>query len=265
MRKIIFGCLLFFVMETQAQDRIFSFTYQSGVLNKGQKELEVWTTMRTQRENYYRAFDHSLEFEVGLGSKLQTAFYLNYGSSKGIVNNNGIESVADETSYSFANEWKLKISDPVANKLGSALYLEYTLSNDESEIETKLIFDKKIGKLTQAFNASGEYAFKNELTQNNTLVEVKKEHEINLELNYGIAYPLCKNLFLGMEVYSYSRYEGNAMKFSTLSAGLGLSYSISGFWMNLSCLPQIKDLTSSKQELTENEKLQTRLIFSYAF
>jgi len=42
--KKLYVILLFLLMVlgTQAQDRIFNYVYQSTVLNKGQKEIEVW-------------------------------------------------------------------------------------------------------------------------------------------------------------------------------------------------------------------------------
>ena len=221
--------------------------------------------MRNQRLKYYRAFEHRLEFEVGLGSKLQTAFYLNYGYSKGIETAGNVDHLVAESAYSFANEWKLKLSDPTANRIGSAVYFEYTLRTEETELEAKIILDKQIGKVTQALNVSGEYEFKNEFSDNNDQIVVNKEHEIKLNLNYGLAYQLHKNFYLAMELSSNNLYEENEWKFSVLSAGLGLSYNMSGFWVNLSCMPQISNLITSNQELSDNEKLQTRLIFSYVF
>src|SRR5262245_22445372 len=63
----------------QANDRHFTYTYESAVLPPDARELEVWTTWRTGRDRYYSAFDHRLEFEIGLTERLLTAFYLNFG------------------------------------------------------------------------------------------------------------------------------------------------------------------------------------------
>ncbi|HZK68134.1 MAG TPA: hypothetical protein VFC36_00905, partial [Paludibacter sp.] len=100
MKNLFILLILTSSVALQAQDRLFTYTYQSNVLNKGQKEIEVWTTMHNEREKYYRALDHSLEFELGLGSKLQTSFYLNYGYAKGIDTSNGIETIEVENNYS---------------------------------------------------------------------------------------------------------------------------------------------------------------------
>jgi hypothetical protein len=59
---------------TYAQDRMFTYTYQSNVLNKGQRELEVWNTLRMGKQDYFSRFDNRTEYEIGLGSNLQTSF-----------------------------------------------------------------------------------------------------------------------------------------------------------------------------------------------
>lgn len=77
MKKLLFLVAVLTAISTIAQDRVFTYNYQSNILNKGQKELEVWTTFGTGRQDYYHGLKHSLEFEIGLGTNLQTSFYLN--------------------------------------------------------------------------------------------------------------------------------------------------------------------------------------------
>jgi hypothetical protein len=263
MKKIILLSFLFISLWIQAQDRLFTFTYQSNVLNKGQKEIEIWSTMRTGRDNFYQAFNHSLEFEVGLGSKLQTSFYLNYGYSKGIETTGTIQSVASENSYSFANEWKLKLTDPVANPIGSALYFEYKLGTDETELEGKLILDKMVGNSTHALNIVGEYEIEKKFVPNGDMIDVKSEGEYKLEFNYGYAYKLNKNWALGVELMNQNTISDGNWEYSVVSAGPSLSYNIEGFWVNLSVMPQITNLKTGNLEFHDNQKLQTRIIFSY--
>lgn len=265
MKKILIFSILLFSLSAHAQDRLFTYTYQSNVLNKGQKELEVWSTMRTGRDNFYRAFDHSLEFEVGLGGNLQTSFYINNSYSKGIETVNNIQTIATGNSYSFSNEWKLKLTDPVINPIGSALYFEYKLGTDETELEGKLIFDKQIGKSTHAMNIVGEYEIGKQFEPNGNLIDVKTEGEYKLEFNYGYAYKLNKNLAFGVELMNQNTISKGNWEYSVLSAGPTLSYNIEGFWVNLSCMPQITNFKTRNLEFHDNQKLQTRLIFSYVF
>jgi hypothetical protein len=137
-----------------AQDRLFTYTYQSSVLNKGQRELEVWNTLRSGRENYYSRLDNRTEFEIGLGKNLQTAFYLNLTSATRTVETDLTKSLDTEHEISFSNEWKYKLLDPVANEVGMALYGEYGIGSSEYELEGKLIIDKKINDFTLAGKCS---------------------------------------------------------------------------------------------------------------
>jgi len=252
-------------VKANAQDRVFTYTYQSGVLNKGQKELEIWTTFANGRENYYRGLDHRMEFEIGLSPKLQTAFYLNYGYNKGVIEENGIQTLTTNTDYSFSNEWKLKLSDPVANSIGSALYFEYTLAPAETELEGKIIIDKQSGKFVNAFNVVGEYEFGKKFITNGTKLETENEKELIIELNYGISYKIRNEFNIGLEIFNKNVVAGSNWENSVLCLGPTLSYSINGLWINLTFMPQITNLKGGGLELTEHERLQTRLIFSYEF
>lgn len=265
MKHLLLITLIFVSISILAQDRVFTYAYQSNVLNKGQKELEVWTTLKNGREHFFKGFKNRIEFEIGLGSKLQTSFYLNNEYKKGIGEENGMEYFFTENKQSFSNEWKLKLSDPVANMIGSAIYFEYTLAPSETELEGKLIFDKQTGKIIQAFNIVGEFEFEKEFEAEGDEIEVENEKEVALELNYGLSIKIKENLFIGLELLNQNEIKDSEIEHSILSAGLGFSYSIKGFWINFSVLPQITDLKLNKQDLAGHEKVQGRLIFAYEF
>jgi len=265
MKNLIVLAAIFAVLTAQSQDRVFTSTYQSNVLNQGQKELEVWSTLGTGRQNFYRGLNHSLEFEIGLGSKLQTAFYLNYGYNKEITPVNGVDVLNANTSYSFANEWKLKLSDPVADKLGSAVYLEYNLAPDETELEGKIILDKQVGRFTHAFNLSGELVSGKSFVPEGSKLKAVSEHELNLELNYSLSYKINEKWFAGIELMNENVIAQNTLEKSILTAGPVISYTGEGFWINFSLMPQLTDLKAGRRNTTDDDGLQARLIFSYAF
>ena len=265
MKKILFIAAFLVTISAVAQDRVFTYTYQSNVLNKGQKELEVWSTLGTGRKDFYRGLNHSLEFEVGLGGKLQTAFYLNYGYSKGITQSNGFDVLTSDNSYSFANEWKLKLSDPVANKLGSAVYFEYTLAPGETELEGKLILDKQTGRFIHAFNLVGELEFEREFEAAGSELESEIEKEFKMEWNYGFSYKLNERWFAGVEVMNENVFAEGKLEKSILTAGPVVAYSGQGFWMNFTVMPQLTDLKSGGRNIIDEDGLQARLIFSYEF
>ena len=117
--KLMAVVIAFFGVENNitAQDRLFTYTYQSGVLNSGQREIEVWNTFRTGRTDYFARLDNRTEFEIGLGKNLQTAFYLNLTSKTNTVDILGVKSFTTGNELSFSNEWKYKILDPLADKM----------------------------------------------------------------------------------------------------------------------------------------------------
>ena len=265
MKKLFLGAFVFVSFYAGAQDRVFNYTYQSNVLNPGQKELEVWTTLKSGREDYFRGIDHRLEFEIGLGKKLQTAFYLNYGYSTGIAETNGADFHQNGNSYSFANEWKLKLSDPVANKVGSAVYFEYGIGPVETELEGKIILDKQTGKLIHALNIVGELEFEKEFEQEGNEIETETEKEYKMEFDYGLSFNINKNWNTGFEAKNDNIFKEGELEYSLLSAGPTISYANNGFWINFGLMPQITNLKCGGRELYEHDGLQARLIFSYVF
>lgn len=265
MRKLYLLAIIFFSCSAlYAQERVFSYTYQSGVQPKGEAEIEVWSTLHAGRTNYFLGMDHRLEFEMGLGGHLQTSVYLNYGYSKGIEDVNGIQTLNNSTEYSFSNEWKYQFSKPVKGSLGSALYFEYMLSPSESELEGKLIFDKNLGKTIQALNLVGEYEFHKNFNRTGNTIGVNSSHELEVELNYGFAYKFGKDIALGWEIFDQNQFsESSKWENSVLSMGPAFSYSAYDFNINLTLMPQIANLKGNGRELSEHEKLQARLILSY--
>lgn len=267
MKKItLFASILFLgSLSLMAQDRIFTYTYQSNVLGKGQKELEVWTTVLNSKENYYREILNRVEYETGLGSNLQVAFYLNT-KQKAFFDDITGEIVMDPTEISVSNEWKYKFSDPIANKIGFAGYLELTAATDELEIELKAIFDKKIGKTLHAVNL----IFEPEWETTTEDGKVVTETEIKYNFNYAFSYNLNKNWNLGAEIINKNVYiKADKFTHSALFGGPTISYSTNNFWLNLTAMPQLKGLNNPEGmnglNIDEFTKLETRLIFSYAF
>lgn len=267
MKRILFLLLIgifAFVGEMQSQDRIFNYVYQSLVLNKGQKELEVWTTYRTGRDDYYRRMDMRLEFEVGLGKRLQTAFYLNYKGKAAAHLEDTLMVMNTSNTFSFSNEWKYKISDPVANAIGSAVYGEFTIGLDQVKLEAKVILDKRIGRVTQALNLVFEPEWEWETEKDELEVETKYE----IELNYGLGVDLGKGFTVGVEARNPNVFsDDKGWAHSAIYAGPTFSYATNDFWVNFTFMPQVAGLrgisNNSRLNLNEFERYQFRLLFSY--
>jgi len=262
---LIASFLLLSSMSLLAQDRVFNYTYQSTVLNKGEKELEVWTTVLQGKTDYYREIQNRVEYEIGLGSNLQTAFYLNT-KQKAYFDKATGTIIVKAPGISFSNEWKYKFSDAVANRVGFAGYLEYTIAPHETEIELKAIFDKKIGRSTHALNLTYEPEWK-ATTING---EVTTATEIKYDVNYGFSYNINKHWNLGGEIINRNVYlKEDKFTHSALFAGPTVAYFMDKFWINLSVSPQIAGLNNpdgmSGLNVDEFTKMDVRLLFSYSF
>jgi hypothetical protein len=157
------------------------------------------------------------------------------------------------------------LSDPVANKLGSALYLEYALSTDEADVEAKLILDKQKGRFLNAINIVGELGTKKIFGVNGNQINAVNEGEFKFEGNYGWAYKINHQWNAGFELKSENEFENGKFAYSILSVGPAVSYATKGFWINFGLMPQLTNLKGSGPELHEHDGLQARLIFSYEF
>jgi hypothetical protein len=239
-----------------AQDRLFTYTYQSAVLNKGQHELEIYNTYRTGKIDYFARLDNRTEVEIGLGKNFQTSFYLNITSITEPLNS----VLNTEHEISFSNEWKYKLSDPVADPLGLALYGEYEIGTTEYDIEGKVIVDKKLGLFDLAANAGYEL----EITP---AINNVWEKEGKADFNVSLAYELNSHFHLTFENSFQNVFVEGDLKHSALYSGLGFSYSQEKFWVNFTIMSQvtsIKGTTLNSLNLDEFEKLQCRLLFSVA-
>lgn len=265
LRSFLLSCVL--ISSTYASERMFTYTYQSNVLGRGQKEIELWNTFSWQREDFYRKFIHRIEYEIGLGGNLQTAFYFNVKSEAAFIQGPpGI--LASESELSFSNEWKLKFSDPLADAIGSAAYLEFGISPNAIELEAKIILDKQLGKATHALNivAEPEWELKGADTGTTT------ESEFALEALYGFSYHIDEAWNLGLELRNHNTFAGQeGLKYSTLCAGPTVSYRSSGWWATLTLLPQLYAFKTQQGnshphlELLGQERFETRLLFAYEF
>ncbi len=257
---VIFSTVVF------SNERLFTYTYQSSVLAKGQREIEIWNTFHWQREDFYRRFRHRIEYEVGLGGNLQTAFYLTLTSTTGLEGKGAAAFLASELEVGFASEWKYQISDPVADAFGSALYAEIGLATNEFELEGKLILDKQTGNVLHAFNAVIEPEWKTIVQNGNTATEF----ELKWEFDYGLSYAVNENWKLGFELRNHNEYtKTGGWAFSALFGGPVVAYSTQGFWITGTILPQLYAFhtepgnKSKHRELKAHEQLETRVIFSY--
>ena len=236
----------------EASERRFTDTYESSVLNPGNLELELWSSLRAGRASFYNRMEQRLEVELGVAQGLQTSLYLN---TKAVTKAEGNDRVTEFEFAGVSNEWKYKLTDPVADAVGSALYVEGTLSTGEAELEAKIIVDKRIDKLLLALNLVGEYEV--------VFEHPETETEVVFEADLALGYFFTTALFAGVEVRSHTVFVGDET-LSALYAGPTVSYATERWWVALSILPQLPLKIAGEQasgpELDDHERLNARLL-----
>ncbi|GDX51191.1 hypothetical protein LBMAG27_02380 [Bacteroidota bacterium] len=250
-------------LNTSAQDRVFTNTYQTNVLPSGVKDLEYQVKWNTGRSNFYNSLEQRVEFEVGLGKNIQTSLYLNF-NSKTLLDETSKQIIHDN-SFGFSSEFKWKLSDPTINKIGSALYAEIGTNGEEWELEGKLLLDKQINNNLFALNIAEEtemeFVFEND--------KVKKVMEYPVNINLGWMYSISNHIGIGIEAKNFNDISPDeGWESSLLFAGPAFNFNGDGWYINLSCMPQIRNLKMTKEfpqnmDLSEHERFESRVLLSF--
>lgn len=262
MKKIFVFLLCISGLSAFAQDRYFGRTYTSNVLPKGAIDLEFWHTSRFGHKNqFFHAQDQRMELEFGLGKNVQTAFYFNRFQQRFSTGNNGTTT---SNEIGFSNEWKFKLSDPTANKIGSALYFEAGFKGgDELELESKIIFDKYIGKSLFAFNGVVEFEKELEWENNN----LKSEGwSTPIEFDFAYMYNIQPSFGLGFEIVNKNDVaKGDGWKNSIFYAGPTLNFRNGKWFVIVNYLPQLGNVhktiySPGNKVLDEHERAEARIL-----
>lgn len=265
MKKVIlFSCSILMAIISNAQDRYFARTYTSNVLPKGSFDIELWHTSRFGHEGeYFHAMDQRMEYEVGLGKNVQTAFYFNR-FQKSI--SDSASNINQTNEIGLSNEWKWKVSNPTS-PLGVALYGELGVKGDELELETKLILDKYFGKNLLAFNAVYELEAEAERENGGNKFEFE-----NTPLEFDLAYMrnFSTNFGAGVEVVDRNDLIKGRWDNSVLYAGPTVNYRGNRWFFIANYLPQLSNLHKTaafpkNKVLNEHERAEARILIGFSF
>jgi len=255
--------LLFAFVPAKANERKFTYVYETSVLAPGMRELEVWNTYRSERTYFFRQLDQSIELEFGIVDRLMGALYLNYEWNA--RDSNGDEpggTMLHEQAANISTEMKYKLLDRVADPLGMAVYGEFTLGPDETEAEEKLILDTQFGDLLAATNIVLEQEWDTNLEDG----VIRNSREWKLELDAGLSYSLTRQLSLGVELVQQNMFDQGEGENAALFLGPVVSYTGEQWWATWTFLPQVAGFAGSSGRplnLNEFEKMQTRLMVSF--
>lgn len=264
MRTIKLAAVILFIfsINSKAQDRFFARTYTSNVLPKGAVDIEFWHTSRMGHEgHFFHAQVQRIELEFGLGNNIQTSVYFNRYQTR-------FSETADGTTVSnelgFSNEWKWKLSDPSANKIGFAIYGEWGVKGgDELEFETKLILDKYVGKNLFAFN--GVFEFEKEFEWNGNKLDAGG-WEAPVEFDLGYQYFVKPTLGIGFEIRNHNEMvPGNGWEHSVIFGGPTVNFRNNKWFIIVNYQPQWgnvrkTDTAPFSKVLDKHERAEARII-----
>ena len=199
--KALLACLTVSA-SAAATERHFGFAYESAVLNPGLAELQPWITERVGRANYFNRLEARLGFELGLARNLQAALFWNASSVTEdiMIPGAALPSRLSTTDLqSVSAQLKYKFSDPVADTLGSALFLEGQAGPLLVGYEGRVILDKQLGALLLALNVVGGGV---------ELLELQSRFVATFGATVGAGYFVTPNLVTSLEIRNENGYSG---------------------------------------------------------
>ena len=253
--------------SARATERHFGFSYESSVLNPGTAELAPWTTARAGRVDYYSRIDARLAFAYGLLKNLDGALFWNFQSvAQDVLVPAATHTVRlSETDFqSLSLDLKYKFSDPVADVLGCALYVEGTIGPQIDGFEGRLILDKQVGSLLFAANLVGGRSEK--LDGSGIEVDGSSPREGLFGGTLAAAYFVTPTFAPSLEARSENQFS-DGLDRSVVYLGPGLSLMTEGWWATLAVEPQIAAFKGASKghqlDLDQNERLQARLLLGF--
>jgi hypothetical protein len=232
-----------------ATERHFTYTYEVTTAENGELELENWITWQFHRgrdgEANTNNFDFRHEFEYGITDRLQASLYFadwHINDHPDGDNRAHYDDAALEVIY--------RLSNPVTDFLGSAVYGEVRRGPEFCELESKILLQKNIGKGIAAYNATLEARWTGEHLN-------QREGEFAQTL--AVSYEINPHVSVGVEaLHEIDMPNWDKIEKSVLWAGPNASLR-SGHWY----------VTATVfARLTNNEKepnAQTRLITGFEF
>ncbi|MGC4089759.1 MAG: hypothetical protein QM756_18120 [Polyangiaceae bacterium] len=252
--------LVLSTVSGHAAERHFAFSQESNLSAPGESEVLPSTSAHIGRHHYYNAIQPSLGFALGLGPNLQTALYWSFETTTERVSVPNVGYVYDER-FRFgavSSEWRYKLSDALADRLGSALQLSVSYGPSLLALEGKLILDEQIGNFRLAANLSGAQ-----------LLEFRPGHDLYSQWVRGslaAGYFLTPALLFGVEAQSSTLLNEGNVEASTIYAGPTLAYLSDRYWLVASVAPQVfapKSDTGSRLDLTTGEYVWARLLLGF--
>jgi hypothetical protein len=183
-----------FVTTASATDRRFSYSYESTGMPKGAWEYEQWLTWKHYDNKDRLDFRHEIEY--GITDTLTLDIYLADWRYE------NFDEGDDETDYKRSGfALRQMMTDPNKSWLGSALYGEVLVGDEELVLEGKLLLQKNFGPLIAVYNLIIEAEWEGE-----DLGDLDESVGV-WENTFGLSYQINPNLFVGVEALHEVEFE----------------------------------------------------------
>ena len=220
---IVLGSFMLMITSISiSDDRTYVWTYEYKTIEKGEGEIEIYTTFSTldiEKIKGYMSVEHQLELEVGMSERFDFSIYQIFNQDPG-------ESLKYK---GFKLRSRYKIGKKGKYFFDPLIYLEYKGIPDFSKhgIEFKIILAKDIGKLNISINPILEFEYENEL-------EIEPGYAVGTSFEIG-------SLFgVGLEIKGSKK--GHYM-------GPVISHGTENLWVALGSAIKIGKINENKPEL----------------
>ncbi len=245
---------IFFSASAFADMRPFAFLQDAYPLGKGNFEYEQFNTWawQTGEDNGFNQLNFKHEFEFGLSDNFDLGLYLPTWSYTD-------DSEGSRTRFeSVAVEGIVYLSDPDTDWLGSALYAEVGIGEDQLFFEGKLILQKDIGQWTFGYNLVVE-------TEIEGVFDSEEDNEVEgvIEHAFGANYQVNDRFSLGGEALVESIWE-DWSEYDATTAWVGPSL---GYVWETPRVELIAKLTPLVQvtDVDDEPRFLTRLLIELEF
>jgi hypothetical protein len=227
-----------------AGQRHYAFTYETLTAPKGTFELENWVTWEHIGRN-----DNSLQFrheiEYGVTDRFALSLYFadwEYDKFSGERAKTKFTDVAVEGIYNLTN--------PNTDLLGSSLYGEIRVGDDVTELEGKILLEKRFGRFDIAYNVVLEAVWEG---------ENRDERTGEFSQTLGVSYDISKSFSMGAEaLHEVEMPDWGSAEPGRFWVGPNASFRAGRFYATLSALFQTTNVDGEPTFLP-------RLIVGYTF
>lgn len=213
-----------------ASERRFSYSYETTGMPKGMWEYEQWLTWKHYDNK--ESFDLRHELEYGITDTLTLDIYL---ADWRYENEDGKDGKADYKRSGFA--LRQQMTDPNKSFLGSALYGEVLVGDQQVVLEGKLLLQKNIGPLVLVYNAILEAEWEGDSLGN-------LDESVGVwENTFGASYQINPSFLMGVEaVHEIEFAEWQDAGDHVLYAGPNFSFRKGNFFATVAALFQVTDI-----------------------